>query len=110
MTTEAISSILSELNVSENTWTAIENKIPLLFLSQDGNIYPDDAKARFKFNSSKQILEIAYGSVQDGTFVSNLGETENYTPQAFISYDIIGGVIRSVYKGPFSTYYSIPFR
>ena len=42
--------------------------------------------------------------MSDGTFKSINDETSNYTPDAFISYDLIAGFCRTVYKGPYGTY------
>ena len=110
MDKEMISTILTELDIAENSWVAIENKIPLLFLSQDGNIYSDDKTQRFRFNSSKQLVEIVYGKIINNTFFSLDNKTSNFTPDAFISYELIAGIIRSVYAGPNNTYFQIPFK
>lgn len=109
MTNNTISALLAELIIKEDTWVELENKLPLIFLGQDGNCYTDDKVARYKFNSSEQLLEIVYGSLQNGTFVSTANETKNYTPEAFISYDLIAGMVRSVYKGSNGTYFQKPF-
>ena len=105
MTPAQITNILGSYELSTNQWLTLEEVFPLLYLSQDSNLYVDSSKERYRFNNTTELLEIAHGkTMNDGTFKSINDETSNYTPDAFISYDLIAGFCRTVYKGPYGTY------
>ena len=105
MTPAQITNILGSYELSTNQWLTLEEVFPLLYLSQDSNLYVDSSKERYRVNNTTELLEIAHGkTMNDGTFKSINNETSNYTPDAFISYELIAGFCRTVYRGPLGTY------
>ena len=105
MTASQITHVLGSYELSTNQWLTLEEVFPLLYLAQDANLYVDSSIERYRFNNSSELLEIAHGkTMSDGTFKSINDETSNYTPDAFISYDLIAGFCRTVYRGPYGTY------
>lgn len=105
MTPAQITNILGSYELSTNQWLTLEEVFPLLYLSQDSNLYVDSSKERYRFNNTTELLEIAHGkTMSDGTFKSINNEMSNYTPDAFISYELIAGFCRTVYRGPLGTY------
>ena len=105
MTPAQITHVLGSYELPINQWITLEEVFPLIHLSQDANLYIDSSRERYKFNNDDELLEIAHGkTMSDGTFKSINNETSNYTPDEFISYDLIAGFCRTVYKGPHGTY------
>ena len=105
MTKTQIEHVLGSYELSINQWITLEEVFPLIYLSQDANLYIDSSRERYRFNDKDELLEIAHGkTMSDGTFKSIKNETSNYTPDEFISYDLIAGFCRTVYKGPHGTY------
>ncbi len=107
MTKTQIEHVLGSYELPINQWITLEEVFPLIYLSQDANLYIDSSRERyrFRFDNGAELLEIAHGkTMSDGTFKSINNETSNYTPDEFISYDLIAGFCRTVYKGPYGTY------
>ena len=105
MTKTQIEHVLGSYELPINQWITLEEVFPLIYLSQDANLYIDSSRERYRFNDKDELLEIAHGkTMSDGTFKSINNETSNYTPDEFISYDLIAGFCRTVYKGPYGTY------
>lgn len=105
MTKTQIEHVLGSYELPINQWITLEEVFPLIYLSQDANLYIDSSRERYRFNDKDELLEIAHGkTMSDGTFKSINNETSNYTPDEFISYDLIAGFCRTVYKGPHGTY------
>ncbi len=105
MTKTQIEHVLGSYELPINQWITLEEVFPLIYLSQDANLYIDSSRERYRFDNGAELLEIAHGkTMSDGTFKSINNETSNYTPDEFISYDLIAGFCRTVYKGPHGTY------
>lgn len=90
MTSSQINYVISKMGYSLNQWTDLA-KFPTIFLDQDSVVYTDPKTTRVKFNSSNNILEVAYGLTKNNVFTSNYGETEDFTPNFRICFDAITG-------------------
>lgn len=87
-----------------NQWISLES-VPMITFENKANFYTDIEKIRVKFNTSTELLEVVYGKNTPSGFVSNSGETEDYTAETFFSFSSIDGFISSVYPGAYGTYY-----
>jgi len=105
MTNNQITYVINTVyEYSLNAWIPLTD-IPMITLGQMTNVYTDPDTMRFKFNMTTSNLEIVYGRVVDSVFVSEAGETSNYTPQSFVDFSVIIGFIKSVHPGHQGTYY-----
>lgn len=95
MTTSQIKYIIEKMGYQLDTWTDLL-KYPTIFLDQDCCVFTDYKTIRVKFNSTLKILEISYGLMKNNVFISNYGETEDYTPNYRISFDVIAGFSQTV--------------
>ena len=81
--------------------------ITLLTMLQDTNILIHPENMRLRFNSVKSIIEISYGvQAEDLSFTSHFGEVSDYTPDSFVDFAEICGIITSSYRSPYGTYYT----
>jgi hypothetical protein len=109
MTLTNIQAYLTKKSIEANAWlTGLENKIPLIILSQEYNIIPDSKKAIYRFNNSEELLEIAYGrqvKQSDGSvkFVTD-NLSSNIIPDQFISYNLIAGFSDTIRTLPGGSY------
>lgn len=95
MTTAQIKYVLTNNNYSVNTWDTFD-KFSVIFLGQDANVYPNKTKMRIRFNTTNELLELSYGRLNSaGEFVSTYGETSNFTPNCFIDFWLIDGLIQT---------------
>jgi hypothetical protein len=100
MTTQQIEYIISDMHgYPLDTWTAIEDITVISFIN-DANLYCDSSNTRFKFNMTTGLLELAYGKVVDGTFISSGGLSSNYTPESYVDFSEIQGILSSVWLAP----------
>jgi hypothetical protein len=100
MTTQQIEYVIGErYGYPLDEWTSIPEITSISFVN-DSNLYCDPSNIRFKFNTSTGMLELAYGKIVDGSFVSSGGLTENYTPESFIDFNLIQGIFSSVWLAP----------
>lgn len=90
MTTAQIKYVIEKNGYSLDEWTDLA-KFPTIFLDQDSCVFTDPKTIRIKFNSSTEILEIAYGLTKNNIFISNFGETSDYTPNFRICFEVITG-------------------
>jgi len=105
MTNSQITYVIStKYGYSLNAWISL-SEITLINLGQMGNIYTDPSRIRIKFNMTSGNMEIVYGNIVNNVFVSEAGESSNYTPQSFTDFDSIIGFIKSVHPGHQGTYY-----
>ena len=112
MTTTKIIHVLTELGYSVDTWSSFSD-IPLLTLLQDINLLIHPENMRLNFNSAQELIEVSYGvQSPDGlSFTSHFGETSApYTPDSFIDFAEICGIITSSYRSPYGTYYTKYFK
>jgi hypothetical protein len=108
MTTAQVEHLLDLIGYPYDEWTTLES-VPMIQMSQDTNVYTDPTRVRVKFNTESENMEIVYGSIQNSAFVSDAGETEDYTPASFVSFGQIMGLMQSVYPGSQGVYYKRPF-
>lgn len=112
MTTTQITKILDDCGLSANTWLQLEKYIPLIILSEEANLQPDDKKAVYRFNNTQELLEVVFGSYINKTFTTDSGETNpnNFIPDHFISYSIIAGLSENAKTYSGGIYHTIPFK
>jgi hypothetical protein len=109
MTKAQIIYVLSELNSIEDQWIPLEG-VTLINLAILPRIYTDPNTMRFKFNTTTENLEIVYGNKTPSGFTSLAGETDNYTAQTFVRFDIVMALHRSITSGSiYGTYYKKGF-
>ena len=59
---------------SMNAWIPLPD-ISIITTGQDASIYIDNNQQRYRFNTTHNLLEISYGKLVNGNFVSRHGET-----------------------------------
>lgn len=93
MTKNQLNFIFDKVGLSTDVWLGHELKkvFPQILLAQDSNIYVSPFTYRYRFNNTKQVVELVKGNENStGTeFISENGETSNYTPTGTISYSLI---------------------
>jgi len=104
MTSAQVSYILGKYGYPINDWTSL-NDITVISLTQDAAILVDPLTMRFYFNTLEETIDIVYGQIVSEIFISNQGETSNFTPVSFVSFENIHGFISSVYIAPYGSTY-----
>lgn len=100
--------LVTRLGYTTNEWIDFAD-VPIIGLKQDTNCYTNAKTTMIKFNTTVRVIEISYGSIIEGVYTSHFGETTNYTPDSFITFDDINCFITSVSPSPYGTYYTRPF-
>lgn|SRR5574344_1053445 len=94
MTESQIKHVIENHGYSMNTWTDL-SEFSIIFLDQNSKLFMDKKHRRYRFNTSSKTLEISNGVTVKNIYTSNWNETSNFTPNNFISFDIIAGFIQT---------------
>jgi len=94
----------TRLGYSLNTWIPIID-VAMITTGQDASIYMDNNQQRYRFNMTDELLEISYGKVIDGNYVSRHGETSNFTVDAYKNFTELKSFLMTIQAGPFNNYY-----
>jgi hypothetical protein len=118
MTSDQIAYALSQNDYDVDTWTNLSG-VSMLTLTASNIIYTSNNQYMFYFDTTTELVKIAVGRLNSmGIFVSINGEefdsedADNislFTPDSFVSFEHISGVVSSTYMGPQGTYYTKPF-
>ena len=87
-----------------NAWIPLPD-ISMITTGQDASIYIDNNQQRYRFGTTNNLLEISYGKVVEGNFISRHGETSNYTADAYKNFEELMSFLCTVQPGPFGNYY-----
>lgn len=91
MNTTQIKYILQKNGYSTTSNTELDlTKFSIIFLDQDGNLYPNSKQFRYKFDYTNEYLKVYEGRVRNNTFIPNLTNKPNH----IISFDLIAGFLQ----------------
>lgn len=95
MTKSQIQNIISDHDISTNTWVKLGSFYKMIFLTQDGNIYPDDKTQYYRFNTTHELLEVVHGKYINRIFYTDAGESDSskFVADHFIDFALITGFI-----------------
>lgn len=105
MTSTTINYVLSGMGYSMDTWASFSD-ISLITMLQDTNVLIHPEYMRLRFNTTEELLEISYGTQVGSNFTSHLGETTNFTPDSFVPFSELCGIVNTVFRSPHGTYYN----
>ena len=105
MKSATVAYLINKLGYTMDTWSGFDG-IPLLTMLQDTNILIHPEYMRLRFNSTKEIIEIVYGTQNGAVFTSHDGLTSNYEPDSFVPFSEICAIITTSYRSPYGTYYT----
>jgi hypothetical protein len=118
MTSDQIAYALSQNDYDVDTWTNLSG-VSMLTLTASNIVYTSNNEYMFYFDTTTELVKIAVGRLNSmGIFISINGEefdsedADNislFTPDSFVSFEHICGVVSSTYMGPQGTYYTKPF-
>lgn len=93
MTKTQIEYILTQFGESPNTWSSLHN-ITMIMMNQDIRIFVNPSTTLFFFDSEDQIIKVVTGVYQsNGVFITHRNETSNFTPNSYIPYSQVAGII-----------------
>jgi len=100
MTLEQIEHIIGEeYGYALDSWIPMQDITVISFIN-DANLFCDFNTMRFKFNTTTSLLEVAYGKVVNDSFISSGGLSEDYTPESYVDFEEIQGILSSVWLAP----------